>query len=466
VPDFHSADQQLDAWIDAHRTEIIESASGLIQIPSVKGEPVPGAPFGAETLRALKYVLMVAERYGLKTKMLAGYAAHAEIGGGDGLIGVLSHVDVVPAGNDWKHEPFGGAVEEGQIWGRGAIDDKGPTIAGLYSVIALKDCGLPISKRIRVIVGADEESGFGCMEHYFANEEMPDVGFTPDGNFPAIYAEKGIATPVLTRAYESDAPIKIERLEGGHRPNMVPDRAAALLSGDDVSWAPIITRLGALVGISTELEPDGNRLWVRAQGVSAHASAPEDGVNAVALLCEALLYVDHLKQHEPVLAVIKDWAKDTTGATLGIAGSDSVSGPLTSNMGIISWEKDTFTLTFSVRYPVTWQGADVKSRLEANAGRFGFVLAHWEDSPPLYVPMDDPFLQTLIEVYRAETGDQRPPECMGGGTYARVLKKGVAFGPNFPGCPDLAHQAEERWPVNDLIRATKIYARALARLAM
>ena len=466
MPDFSEIDRKLDSWIESHQLEIVESAAGLIRIPSVKGEPAPGAPFGAETRRALDYVLAVAGRYGMATKMLDGYAAHAEIGAGPGLVGVLGHVDVVPAGNDWKHEPFGGQVEDGILWGRGAIDDKGPTIAGLYAMIAVKECSLPLARRIRLIAGADEESGFGCMKHYFAHEEMPEVGFTPDGNFPAIFAEKGIASPTLTRKYQADAEIQIDRFFGGHRSNMVPDRAEARLSSYNASWPSIIARLGALVGISTELESDGRHLWVRAQGVSAHGSTPDKGVNAVALLCDALLYIDHLKQHEPVLAVIRDWAKDTTGAALGIAGEDSVSGPLTSNLGVVSWENQTFTLTFSVRYPVTWNGNDVRERLSAAAVAAGFALASWQDSPPLYVPENDPFLETLLAVYRAETGDLSAPQTTGGGTYARVLKKGVAFGASFPGFPDVCHQADENWPVDHLIRATRIYAKALARLAM
>lgn len=466
MPDFDSIDRHLSAWIDSHEAEIVEAASGLIQIPSVKADPAPGAPFGAQTRRALDYVLAIAERYGMKTKMLDGYAAHAETGAGDELIGVLSHVDVVPAGNDWKHEPFGGVVEDGKIWGRGAIDDKGPTIAGLYAILAVKELGLPLTKRIRDIVGADEESGFGCMAHYFQHEEMPEIGFTPDGNFPAIFAEKGIATPTLTRTYHTDAPIQLDKFVGGHRSNMVPDRASAKLMGDVALWPTLIARLGALVGISTEIEPDGAHVWVHAQGLSAHGSTPDQGVNAVALLCDALLYVDHLKQHEPVLDVIRTWAKDTTGASLGIAGADEVSGPLTSNLGVINWEDDRFTLVFSVRYPVTWSGEEVKGKLQEAAERGGFKLADWKDSKPLYVPKDDPLIETLVSVYRAETGDERPPESIGGGTYARVLKKGVAFGPGFPGFPEIAHQADEHWPVDHLIRATKIYAKALARLAM
>lgn len=465
MPDFSAIDRQLAEWIDSHQGEMVDAAAGLIQIPSVKEDAAPEAPFGAQTRRALDFVISIAERYGLSTKMLEGYAAHAEIGEGEGLIGVLGHVDVVPAGNDWKHEPFGGEVEDGRIWGRGAIDDKGPTIAALYAILALKECGLTLAKRIRLIVGADEESGFGCMRYYFAHEAMPDVGFTPDGMFPAIFAEKGIATPTLTRTYHSDADIQIDRFFGGHRSNMVPDRASARLVSRQISWTPIVARLGALVGITTELEADNQHLWVHAQGMSAHASTPEEGVNAIALLCDALLYVDHLKEHEVVLGVIRDWAKDTTGAALGIDCRDSVSGALTSNLGVASWEKDTFSLTFSVRYPVTCKGDDVRDRLKATAGSVGFSLADWQDSPPLYVPEDDPFLHTLLSVYRAETGDDSPPVSMGGGTYARVLAKGVAFGPHFPGFPELAHQAEEHWPIDHLVRAAKIYAHALARLA-
>lgn len=472
MDNFSQIDEQLAAWVGAHRDEIVEKTRGLLRIPSVEGEAALGAPFGLETRRALDYGLEVAQSHGLTGKNLDGYAAHAEwIGEGVAsdapIVGVLAHVDVVPAGEGWKNPPFGADLVDGKIVARGAIDDKGPAMAGLFAVIALKECGVPVSRRLRVILGADEESGFECVKHYFAHEEMPETGFTPDAMFPLVYAEKGIANAILTR----DAPpegkrIHIYSLRGGLRANMVPDTAEAILRNTEGTLAATKARLDSVVGITTEEIDGGEKLRIVAKGVSAHGSTPEEGLNAVVVLCDALLLLDHQEDQVAMIQHIHDWGQDTTGGALGIAGADEVAGPLTSNLGVAELADGRVSLTFNIRYPVTWDNETLRGKLQKTLDETQFSLESMSDQAPLYVPQDDPLTRTLLQVYRAETGDERPPQTMGGGTYARVMKKGLAFGPAFPGsdAPG-AHQADEAWAVEDLLRATTIYAKALARLA-
>lgn len=467
---FIQIDQQLSAWVDAHREELIEKTQRLLQVPSVKGEPAPGAPFGAETRRALDVALGFAAEYGLTVKNLDGYAGHAEwVGAGvpenSEIVGVLAHVDVVPAGDGWTHPPFGGEIADGKIFGRGAIDDKGPAMAGLFGMLAVKEAGIPLAKRLRLILGADEESGFGCVKHYFAHEEMPATGFTPDGVFPLVYAEKGIANVTLTRPAPPEGErIHLLQLNGGRRANMVPDFAEALLRQDGGPLAAMQARLNGVVGIEAELV-DGAGLHVRAKGVSAHGSTPEEGINAVVLLCDALLLLDHEEDQVQMIERIREWGQDTTGGTLGIAGADDVAGPLTSNLGVAELDGETLTLTFNVRYPVTWDADMLKAKMQPVLDETKFDLQNITDQPPLHVPVDDPLVETLLTVYRRETGDMTPPKTIGGGTYARAMAHGVAFGPDFPGTPGVAHQADENWPVEQLVLAAKIYAKALARLA-
>jgi len=471
LDNFSQTDRQVSEWVDAHRDEIIATTQGILRIPSVEGEPAPGAPFGAETRRALDFALDVAGRHGLTTKNLDGYAAHAEwaasgVAADAPIVGALAHVDVVPEGSGWSHPPFGAEIAGGKIYARGAIDDKGPAMAALWAILAVKGCDVPLSLRLRLILGANEESGFECVKHYFAREEMPATGFTPDAMFPLVYAEKGIANAVLT----APAPPEGERLilvslSGGQRPNMVPDEAHAVLASA-TPWAAVVARLNAVVGITTR-ELESGRLEVTAKGVSAHGSTPENGVNAVAVLCDALLLLDHHENQVEIIERIHAWADDTTGAKLGIAGQDDVAGPLTCNLGVAALADGRVTLTFNVRYPVTWDAARLRGLLEQNIAGSGWALESLTDQAPLYVPQDDPLVSTLLDVYRAETGDQSAPMTMGGGTYARAMTKGVAFGPNFPdqdAGDGGAHEKDECWPVAHLIRATKIYARALARL--
>ena len=470
VDNFSQIDQQISAWVDAHRDEIIQKTQRLLQVPSVKGDPAPGAPFGAETRRALDVALGFAAEYGLTVKNLDGYAGHAEWIGVDvpadsEIVGVLAHVDVVPEGDGWKYPPFGAEIADGKIYARGAIDDKGPGMAGLFGLLAVKETGVPLAKRLRLILGADEESGFGCVKHYFAHEEMPATGFTPDGMFPLVYAEKGIANITLTRP----APPEGERLHllalnGGRRANMVPDSAEALLQQHNAPWAAMRSRLEGVVGIKTE-QLDSDRLRVTAKGISAHGSTPEEGVNAVVLLCEALLLLDHTEDQVEMIEHMCQWGKDTTGGTLGIAGRDEIAGPLTNNLGVAALDDDSLTLTFNVRYPVTWDAEMLRTKMKPVLGETKFDLHEITDQRPLHVPVDDPLVQTLLTVYRSETGDESAPKTIGGGTYARAMTHGVAFGPDFPGTPGVAHQADENWPVEQLILATKIYAKAIARLA-
>jgi len=465
LTDFDEIDRRIDSWIDSQKTTIVSTVQELIRIPSVLGEASVGAPFGVETRRALDYYVGLAKSHGMLVEEFDGYAVHAEIGSGESLIGVLSHVDVVPEGSDWKHKAFGGEIENGKIYGRGAIDDKGPTVAAFYAIVAAQISGASLKKRIRAIVGADEESGFRCMAHYFERAEMPEFGFTPDGSFPAIYAEKGIASPVLVRRLSTDeSKIRLVSFKAGTRSNMVPDRAEAVLDFDPLPIVPVQQALELFDGVDTDVDID--RLVVRARGIGAHASTPNEGRNAAFILAEALLSIKaFVGDGREIVEAVRDWAGDTTGGTLGIAGTDDITTPLTSNLGVIRTENDTISLTFSVRYPVTWKGAELAEMLSATSKARGFELDSFSDSKPLFVPKDDPYLATCLEVYRKETGDTSEPKTMGGGTYARVLKKGVAFGADFPGFPLIAHQADEFWYIEDLIKATKIYAKTLVRLA-
>ena len=473
MDDFNTLDGQLSAWIDAHQSEIVETTQALLRIPSLEGEAAPNAPFGLETLRALQCATEVASRFGLTTKNVDGYAAHAEwtapgVKPDAPIVGVLAHVDVVPPGTGWSHPPFGAEIADGKIYARGATDDKGPAMAALWAILALKECGAALSHRVRLILGADEESGFGCVKYYFAQEEMPVTGFTPDAMFPLVYAEKGIANAVLTRPAPPEGErLHLESLSGGERPNMVPDTAEAVLIDGPAPWAAVVARLNAIVGITTEEMEEGSRLRVIAKGVSAHGSTPDNGVNAVAVLCDALLMLDHQEDQVAVIQQVQKWASDTKGASLGIAGQDEIAGPLTCNLGIAEIANGKASLTFNIRYPVTWNSGTLRGCLEAGIGGSGWTIDSLSDQPPLYVPQDDPLVATLLEVYRDETGDMTAPMTMGGGTYARAMVKGVAFGAEFGGRTGDGgpHEKDECWPVEHLLRATKIYAKALARLA-
>ena len=460
--------QKLHAWIDSHENDIVTAVQGVLRIPSLKGEPAPNAPFGPACREALDYTLNLCQSLGFQTKDVDGYAGHAEFGAGAEYVGALGHLDVVPEGEGWTDPPYSATLRDGFIYARGSSDDKGPTYAALYGAKALLDSGLPLKRRVRVIFGCDEESGFGCVHHYFdvKGEERPIVGFTPDAGFPLIYAEKGIANLIFEKARSApNADLRIVGGSGGLRPNMVPEYAEATLEGTPDGLARAAALLDDYWDRNVTLHPGNDSLKVVAQGKSAHGSRPTLGDNAVARLARALATLD--------LPDTKEWLNwialtvDTTGQALGIVHTDDVAGPLTSNLGIFELDRDKVRLTYNIRYPVTW---NLDALIEANkpvCEKYGWTLAEQHDQAPLYVRLDEEPVATLLRVYRENTGDvTSQPGTMGGGTYARATPHVVAYGAGFPGGTDgPAHELDERIAVETLLNAAKIYAQAFYELA-
>jgi succinyl-diaminopimelate desuccinylase len=453
----------LQRWIEEHTEQLVADLRLLLQCESVKSEPLPFAPFGLGVRAAFDKVLEFGERYGFRTKDYEGYALHLEIGEGEEIVGALSHVDVVPPGSGWSLPPFEGVVRDGYIYARGAQDDKGPTMAVLYAARAIQELGLPLRRRIRLIVGGDEESGWECMRYYFQHEpERPCCGFTPDGGWPLIYAEKGIVNlQIEKRGGPAEQLPRIAWAHGGERPNMVPDRAEALLEARGEQIDAIQRTLAGLEGVATASEPNG--VLVIAWGKSAHGSSPDEGVNAVAKLLSALEQLE-LAENRIWLCPVREWAQSIDGAALGIAHHDEVSGALTTNLGLLDYNGARVRCTVNVRYPVTWTLDALLERLLTTIEPQGFALTGHFGIAPHYVPLETPFLQTILRVYREETGDDKPPKTMGGGTYARATPNIVAIGTGFEG-DGAAHEPDERMAISSLQKITLIYARILYELA-
>ncbi len=454
-------------WIESHKQEMVESLRGVLRIPSVEAQPEAGAPFGRPVRDALDYTLELCKKMGFDTFDCDGYAGHAEFGSGTEYIGVLGHLDVVPEGDRWNVPPYGAELKDGYIYARGASDDKGPTYAALFAAKALMESGALLNKRIRIIFGCNEESGFGCVHHYFetAGMERPAAGFTPDACFPLIYAEKGIANIVLQYARAASSTLRVDHAQGGRRPNMVPDFAEAVLKGSQTELEAAENALKKFWDRNVQVERLQGELHVAAIGKSAHGSTPVNGDNAIARLAKALLEAG-LAQTEPWLHQIVETV-DFTGGALGIAHTDDVAGPLTCNLGMIECNEQTVSVTYNVRYPVTWNADEMKAALLQKLQGSEWKLADLHDSPPLYVPLDQEPVATLLAAYREETGDtQTQPATTGGGTYARATPNTVAFGAAFPqGSDGPAHEPDERIAVETLVRAARIYANALYQLA-
>lgn len=422
-----------------------ESLVRLCRIPSVKGEPTPDAPYGIETLQALETFLETGRELGFAAVNLDGRAGYVEAGSGDRLVAALCHLDVVPAGTGWESDPFSPVVRDDRIIARGTADDKGPAIAALYALKSLVDEGAPLKSRVRIIVGLDEESGSTCMEHYVAVAELPDAGFTPDAEFPVIYAEKGIAWYRLSMERPAADPavaLSVLSGAGGERPNMVPGSC------------------------SLTYRSHGHDSTIQYAGRTAHGSRPDKGENAVATaMADAAIRLAEAGTADPFVDAFNTLIGRTTdGSGLDLAGQDE-SGALTLNAGVLALEPGLATLDLDIRYPVTWSLQDLESRLTRSASKYGLITTLLREQKPLYAPRETPLVRDLMRIYHTITGDSSEPLAIGGGTYARSMPHIVAFGPSFPGDPDACHQAGESISVDTLEKAARIYREAFRALS-
>ena len=434
----------------AYTDQIKKSLLSLLSIESVQGEPSEGAPFGKGTREALDRFLALASSFGLTTKVVDGYCGYAEIGDGE-LLGVPFHLDTVPFGSDWTHSPLGEVVvEEGKemIYGRGAEDDKGPAIALLYALKSLLDEERVPRRRIRLIAGLNEESGWKCIERYLATEEIPALSFSPDADFPVIYCEKG----VLHACISLKKPDEILSFTGGERVNMVADRAT--LEVKTLSDAAFSKCLKG--GVKVKFTENGFRL--SAEGISAHGSTPDKGENAIVKILYAV------KSSSESLADLYDYFHKTNGEGLGINIENAEIGNLTMNVGRVGTEGDRLLFSVDVRYPAPHTEEEILSLMKGVLGDDAEITVQGRHLP-LYVSPESELVTSLLEAYNEVTGENARPIAIGGATYARAFPNAVAFGPVFPNEESRIHQKDECISTEGIVKCAEIYRAALSKLA-
>ena len=449
----------LDKAVEALRPQLEQTLAAWIRIPSVKDAPQPGAPFGADVRRMLDRAIEDGRALLGNARDVDGYACDMEIGQGEDVIGILAHLDVVPAGDGWQVDPFGAQVVGGKMYGRGTSDDKGPAVAALYAMKAVQDAGIPLGKRVRLILGCDEESGMEDIAYYDKAIGLPAVGFSPDAEFPVINTEKGILQMRLL------APLTCDRLvsiQAGTRPNVVPGTATAVVRGEDTVQRAAAFALQADIRLGSE-PAEGGAFRLTVTGVPAHASTPWQGVNAAGQLLRVLQAAG---VGGDCLSTLADAiGHDSDGTGLGIAGSDGVSGPLTVNLGLLSYDGQALQATLDCRYPVFFSDAQIVRFVKLRLSGVGFEVETGHGAQPHHVPASSFIVQTLLKVYGELSGREAKVIAIGGGTYARCMKQAVAFGPLFPGEEELAHQAGENVDLAQLMLSVRIFAYAIAELA-
>lgn len=447
--------------IEGLREDMIETLARWIKIPSVKDEPAPGAPFGTEVRRALDAALQDAADMGFEVRNFDGYAGDVRMGPlGVDPIAVLAHLDVVPTGDGWKQDPFGAEIVDGKMYGRGTADDKGPAVAALYAMYALKKAGVPLKREVRLILGCDEESGWGCMEYYAKHCDMPRVGFSPDANFPVINTEKGMLHLSLHGAYTTDG-LQVKEISVGERCNVVPGLATALICGDE-ELCKKAAAVAAELQLDVQAEMQEGLVKLTSVGIPGHAAFPQATRNA---LGQMLLVLRELGVQGTLRTLADCVGMEYDGKSLGVKCEDHTSGPLTCNMGILRYnEQDGLYATLDIRYPIL---ASHTALLKCISDALAPAVNVTVDSHkvPHHVAPNSQLVKALMSAYAEVTGDtESQPMAIGGGTYAKVLQEGVAFGSLFPGEVELAHQAGEFVDLENLYKNLYIFVRAIENL--
>lgn len=439
-----------------YKEDIIADLSELIAIKSISG-------YQEDCTRALDWMIKKAESFGLVTKSYDGLAGHAQLGSGGKICGVLSHLDVVPEGNNWNSLPFELSVGDGNMYGRGIADDKGAALINLYCLRALKESGVVGKNTMRAIFGTCEETGMHDIEKYFENEPVPDMSFTPDSRYGICRCEKGILQ--LELYADTHDGTTLTQLHSGKAVNAVPDTAYALLDCSETEDHQLLRLADAKKG-NFEFYYTIDGMMVLSRGTAAHACEPHKGHNAAVALIDLLTSNFSLPSLGSICSFIESCiGMDNSGVKMGIKTRDSVSGPLTLSVGTVHIDEGYATCTIDIRYPVTMQADNILNTVKKAAANENLHVKVLKHSAPLNMDENSDLIKLLSESYEEIMGEKPDLYSTGGGTYARMLGgKGVAFGPVFKGEESNIHNANECLSVEKFFKHAQICLEAMYRM--
>ncbi|MBR6608413.1 MAG: Sapep family Mn(2+)-dependent dipeptidase [Oscillospiraceae bacterium] len=463
-------DAAIDKWLDAHRDEYIEDVKKVCRVRSVSGEAVGDLPFGEGCKEMLDMALQLSEEYGFKTKNYDNWAGSATYGdnpNGDS-IGIVAHMDIVPEGNGWTHDPYDPYVSDcgKYIFGRGTADNKGPAMVGLYAMRFLKDHDIKLKNNVMLVYGLNEEKGSADMPQFLKREKAPKWSLVPDSKFPVGYAEIGFIRAEFAIPEVGDELVEIV---GGEATNSVPDRAYAIVSGCKLE--DVKAKLGDMERITVEEDEKGVRF--NATGNSQHASRPEGAVNANNVLAKAILKAEVLTGKTlKAMELFEELTSYYWGEPFGIGCEDDISGKLTC---VFTWVRkvgDKLMLKPDVRYPVKADQEYLMKKFPEAAAEKGLEILAMSNNPAFCFPLDHPVVEKLIEIPREVLGmPDIPPICLAGGTYARSLPNAVSYGVTVPDRVRLfgfekggAHQADEYGDIPNLMRSIRVFIHTLIEI--
>ena len=421
----------------------------LISIESTGSSPVEDAdygtlPYGTKPFSALKFFLDDARSCGMRTGIIDNRVGWCETGPENAdLIGIVCHLDVVPSGDGWNTNPFELTLKDGILYGRGIVDDKGPAAASYFAMRRLMASGYEFKKRIRLILGTDEERTCSCVETYAAKGEIPSFSITPDAEFPVIYAEKGIMNIKIS----DDSPSSV-KASAGTAANMVPAQSTCVVGGKEYS----------------------------AKGKTAHASKPELGVNAIFEMIRMLDNDNADYSSSPILSFIsKELACKSAAEYTGCDITDD-SGSVTANPSILKCGEEGESLVIDIRCPVSYSMDSITSCIAMRAAEYGLFAEVTNQMDPLYKAKDLPEISVLTDIWKENMpsysgylpeylATYTEPIAIGGGTYARHMPNTIAFGIQTPWQEDQCHQTNECRALKDFETDIKVLTEAIKALS-
>ncbi len=463
--------EKIDAYIDSKKDEMIEDLKTLVRINSQRGRSEEGKPFGDGPAKVIAAAEGLMKQYGLQTTNYDNYVVTGDFGTQEKALDILAHLDVVPVTEDWTvTEPFQPKVVDGRIYGRGTADDKGPAIAALYALRAIRELGLPMKKSVRLILGSDEECGSGDLEYYYAKEQEAPYTFTPDADFPLINIEKGSFKGEFSANFPAeDAKAYVVSFTSGDKVNVVPARAELVVAGVEaavVEEAAARVTTQTKVAFTIESQADGT-VKVSAKGVAAHASTPAEGKNALTATLRLItaLPLDATKGLTALLGLEALFPyEDTCGKQAGIDRENEESGALTLCFSIMDYTTEHLHAIFDARLPIGCTKENTSYPVKEALAQYGITLDNDELREPHCVPGDSWFVQTLLGSYERYFGKKGKALSTGGGTYVHELERGVAFGCMVPEVDNHMHGDDEFMEIEMLLRSAKIFADAILKI--
>ena len=425
---------EIRQYIEKHKDEMIALLKELVAVPSVQGEAEDGFPYGREPARALAIMLSECEKAGFSVENVENYAGSADINSSEPELAILAHLDVVPVGDGWSSPPFELTQIGDKLVGRGTIDDKGPAVAAFFAAKAVKELGIPLKKGVRLIFGTNEENGSADLAYYRSKRGMPPMVFTPDGEYPVINAEKGMLRVYFSTAFNNGM------IRAGEVINAVPQLCeydVRLEENDDISLN-----------------------YGKMKGVSAHASTPEKGENAITK------FLTFNNYDVPVLKKLAELFPhgEFDGKSCGLGFSDDISGNMTCVLSMLNTKGGRLCGGIDIRFPLDRKKAEISGIICERLRSAGFEIDSCEGVEPHCTDENSTFVQALLKTYEKVTGDKGRCIAIGGGTYVHDIEGGVAFGAEFPGEENNMHSPDEFITVDSLLKNAEIIAESIVEI--